>query len=528
MRPLFLLLFLSVGGACHDGAHRALQDRVLHRGQPGEPHSLDPQLVDDDFSLNVVRDLYEGLTAEDVQGRIGPGVADSWRIDEAHTTYTFHLRQDARWSNGDPIIADEFVRGIRRAIAPSTASGAAGLLAIIRGASEIIAGRRSIESLAVVATAPDELKIELEHPAPYFLQILSQPIAAPLHEGATDPSKSGKPLPAYNGAYVLATRVPGSLIDLSLNPFYWGISGIGISHVRYVNVESEETEMREYLAGQIDITYSIPIVELERMRRERSAEVQVAQSLGVSYLALNLSAPPLKDNADLRKALSIAVDRELISHNLLGGASAAYSFVPESVTNYEPASYVWRLWNRQRQLEYAESLYKRAGYSRSNPLHLRLYSSSNETIHQTMIAIAEGWRQNLGIETTLVEEEFRVFLAGRKDRSRWDVLRQRWDADFDDVSNFLEIFSTGTGQNDSGYSNAKVDELLAKARAAADPATRAAIYKSVEQIILEDNPVIPIYFPLVRRLVNPEVSGAERQAITRTYSKNLSWKLGSR
>jgi len=326
----------------------------------------------------------------------------------------------------------------------------------------------------------------------------------------------------------LATRVPGSLIDLSLNPFYWGISGIGISHVRYVNVESEETEMREYLAGQIDITYSIPIVELERMRRERSAEVQVAQSLGVSYLALNLSAPPLKDNADLRKALSIAVDRELISHNLLGGASAAYSFVPESVTNYEPASYVWRLWNRQRQLEYAESLYKRAGYSRSNPLHLRLYSSSNETIHQTMIAIAEGWRQNLGIETTLVEEEFRVFLAGRKDRSRWDVLRQRWDADFDDVSNFLEIFSTGTGQNDSGYSNAKVDELLAKARAAADPATRAAIYKSVEQIILEDNPVIPIYFPLVRRLVNPEVSGAERQAITRTYSKNLSWKLGSR
>lgn len=476
-------------------------------------------MVDDDFSLSVVRDLYEGLTALDARGEVVPGVADHWDIDRTQTLYTFHIRPTAKWSNGTKIVAEEFVQGMRRAVNPTAGSGGASLLAIIKGANKVLEGLGGVETLAVTAHGLDEVRIELEHPAPYFLKILSQPIAAPLHVG----SSKDAPLTLYNGAYTLTRRIPGSLIDLSRNPFYWDASRVAIDGVRYVNAESEETEMREYLAGQLDITYTIPLMEIERLKQEHSSEVQMTPSLGVAYLALNLSDKPFKDNPNLRKALSIAVDRDLIAKHLLGGASPAYSFLPTSLTGYTPARYVWASWPREQQLKLARSLYNSAGYSSSKPLRLRLYYSNNDTIHLMMIAIAESWRHNLGIDSQMVEEEFRVFLAGRRDRSRWDVLRLRWDADYDDPSSFLETLATGNNQNDSKYSNQKFDLILAKAKTEEDASSRLTLYKDAEQIILEENPVIPVYFPLLRRLVSPDLVGADIRAMNKTYSKNLSW-----
>ena len=316
----------EVNSSDHEGTNHA---RVLRRGLPGEPRTLDPQLADDDFSFQIVRDLYEGLTAEDAFGKIVPGAASAWTVDETGTIYTFQLRPDAKWSNGDRTVASEFVQGMRRAVDPKLASGSAALLAVVKGASDIIAGSRPVSELGVIALGDSVVRIVLAHPAPFILQILSQPIAAPFHLGATSTLQvhNTSENAVYNGAYTLTGRVPGSYIDLARNPNYWNSKQVSIELVRYINVESQETELREYMVGQLDMTFTIPMSDLSRALQEFGPEVQMVSTLGTVYLALNLTAGPLKDNLELRQALAMAVDKEQIAKRLMMGVTPAYTFV---------------------------------------------------------------------------------------------------------------------------------------------------------------------------------------------------------
>jgi oligopeptide transport system substrate-binding protein len=505
---------LGTGAAANAALHR-----VLRRGLPGDPRTLDPQLVDDDFSFQVVRDLYEGLTAEDSSGRIIPGAADSWTVDATGTIYVFHLRPNAKWSNGDRTLAAEFVDGLRRAVDPNTASGSAELLGVIKGASEITAGHKEVSSLGVSAIDESSVRIELEHPAPFVLQVLSQPIAAPYHR-----QPSGAEDRIYNGAYVLNERVSGSHIDLTRNQKYWNASAVAIERVRYVNLESEATELRAYMAGELDMTFTIPMPDLARLSQKFASEIQMAPTLGTSYLALNLTKAPLKNNAALREALSIALDRDLIADHVMVGVTPAYTLVADGTAGYDSPKYEWVSWSRDRQLTMARALFAQAGYTQKNPLHLQLYFSSGEGIQRIMIAVAGSWKQNLGITSDLVSDEFRVFLANRKDRSRWDVVRLKWDADYNDPTSFLDAFANDSNQNDPGYTSDSFNQLLAQARTEPQADLRLSLLRKAEQVLLNDYPIIPIYFTKSRRLVKPYVGGAQISPMNRIYSKNLFWK----
>ena len=504
--------------------------RILRRGLPGEPRTLDPQIADDTFSFPVLRDLYEGLTAEDRDGRIVPGAAESWTVNNTGTVYTFVLRSNAKWSDGDRIVAAEFVQGLRRAIDPQTASGSSALLADIKGASDIIAGRKKVTDLGVIAIGEFSVQIELEHPAPFVLQILSQPIAAPTHirahadtknSGFTDNTKIS------NGAYTLVRRIPGSFIELIRNPNYWDASNVLIDRVRYINAESEATEIREYSAGQVDMTSTIPAPDLDRVTQKYGAEIQTAPILGTLYLALDVSEPPLRDNHDLRQALSMAIDRDLISEHVTVGVTPAYTFVAKGISEYQPPAYPWSEWTRERQLAYARNLFARTGYSEKKPLHLTLYFNSGESIQRIMIAIAASWKQNLDISTDLVSDEFRVFLAGRKDRGRWDVARLGWYADYDDPASFLEVFTRNNSQNDPGYVSSEFNDLIDAARIEPNPDKRILLLRRSEQVMLNDYPIIPVYFYTARRLVKPYLGGAAITPLNHTYSKHLYWKGAS-
>ncbi|HWG70493.1 MAG TPA: peptide ABC transporter substrate-binding protein [Steroidobacteraceae bacterium] len=504
--------------------------RMLRRGLPGEPRTLDPQLADDTFSFPVLRDLYEGLTAEDRNGRIVPGVAESWTVDTTGTVYTFVLRPNAKWSDGAPIVAMDFVRGLRRAVDPRTASGSSALLTVIKGASDIIAGNKKVVALGVTATNENSVQIELEHPAPFVLQILSQPIAAPARvqtDAASAMAGSGEKPKISNGAYVLINRVPGSFIDLAKNPKYWDKSNVSIERVRYVNTESEATEIRKYVAGEIDMTSTIPAPDLDRVTQKYGAEIQASPILGTLYLGLNVSGPPLRDSRDLRQALSMTVDREMISTHIILGVTPAYSFVANGVRGYKPPAYAWSKWSRERQLTYAQTLYERAGYSKKRPLHLKLYFNTGESIQRIMIAIATNWEQNLGVDVDLVSDEFRVFLAGRKDRSRWDVIRLGWYADYDDPASFLDVFSRDNSQNDPGYMSSDFNNLIDAARREPNSDVRMSLLQSSEEVLLNDYPIIPVYFYTARRLVKPNLGGAEITPLHHTYSKHLYWKSRS-
>jgi len=504
--------------------------RMLRRGLPGEPRTLDPQLAEDTFSFPVLRDLYEGLTAEDRNGQIVPGAAESWTVDKTGTVYTFLLRPNAKWSDGDRTVATEFVQGLRRAVDPQTASGSSALLAVIKGASDIVAGRKVVTDLGVTAIGETSVRIELEHPAPFVLQILSQPIAAPTHIRANAKiiiSGSADKTKVSNGAYMLVSRIPGSFIELARNPDYWDAPNVLIPRVRYVNAESEATEIREYVAGQLDMTSTIPSPDLDRVTQKYGAEIQTAPILGTLYLGLDVSEPPLRDNRDLRQALSMAVDRDLISEHVTLGVTPAYTFVANGISGYKPPAYQWSEWSRERQLAYARTLFTHTGYSEKKPLHLTLYFNSGESIQRIMIAIAASWKQNLGVVTDLVSDEFRVFLAGRKDRSRWDVARLGWYADYDDPASFLEVFSRSNSQNDPGYMSSEFNNLIDAARIEPNPDKRILLLQRSEEVLLNDYPIIPVYFYTARRLVKPYLGGAKITPLNHTYSKHLYWKDAS-
>jgi oligopeptide transport system substrate-binding protein len=518
------------GGPAQFQGNKSNAMRILRRGLPGEPRTLDPQLAEDTFSFPVLRDLYEGLTAQDRNGQIVPGAAESWTVDETGTVYTFRLRPMVRWSDGDPIVATEFVQGLRRAVDPQTASGSSALLAVIKGAGDIIAGRKKVTDLGVTAIGESTVRIELEHPAPFVLQILSEPIAAPTHNhsnadmraaGAADKNK------VSNGAYTLVSRVIGSFIELAKNPNYWNASNVLIERVRYVNAESEATEIREYVAGEVDMTSTIPAPDLDRITQDHGAEIQTAPILGTLYLALDVSEPPLRDNRDLRQALSMAVDRELISEHVTLGVTPAYTFVAKGISGYNPPAYEWSQWPRERQLAYARALFTHSGYSEKKPLHLTLYFNSGESIQRIMIAIAASWKKNLGVSTDLVSDEFRVFLAGRRDHTRWDVARLGWYADYNDPASFLEVFSKNNIQNDPGYMSSEFNNLIDAARIEPNPDRRILLLQKSEAVLLNDYPIIPIYFYTARRLVKPYLGGAEITPLNHTYSKHLFWKAAS-
>ena len=500
--------------------------RTLTRGLLGEPRTLDPQIADDTYSYQVIRDIYEGLTAEDRDGGVVPGAAKSWTIDPTGTIYRFELRNDAKWSNGDPTTASEFVEGLRRAVDPKTASGSAALLSVIKGASDVTAARKSPSDLAVKAVGNFTVEIELEHPAPYILELLSQPIAFPVHmENGTSASVSPSPLGAItNGPYVLANRRPGSSIDLNRNKQYWDNASVAIDRIRYLIAESDATEEREYAAGQLDITFTLPAPDLGRARKQYNTQLQIAPILATLFLALDLSEPPLNGKPDIRQALSMAVDRELIAEHVVAGVTPAYTYVAKGIKEYISPQYSWVSWSRKDQVDYAKKLYEQSGYSRSHPLRLKLYFNRDDGIQRVMIAIAGSWKEHLGVESELVSEEFRVFLDGRKNKKRWDVARLGWTADYNDPTSFLDVFSPGNTQNDSGYISAPFNSSMASAEKETQPVRRATMLRQAEQTLLNDYPIVPIYFYNARRLVKPNVGGAAITPMNRTYSKHLFWK----
>ena len=528
-----LCIAVCFGAGCdqngkNSDAHVGAVDsaRLLKRGLPGEPRTLDPQLADDFFSNEVVSDLFEGLTALDRDGSVGPGIASSWATDLTGTIYTFSLRPEAKWSDGARVFAGEFVAGLRRAVDPATASGSAGLLATIKNANDILRGKKPATALGI--SAPDEstVRIELERPAPYILQILAEPIAAPVHQRHGSSVAVPSDPVATDGPYVLERRVPNSYIDLASNPNYWNAKHVGITRVRYVDT-SENTELQQYVVGELDLTYGVPTPDLERVSKELGNQLHSAPILGTLYLALNMTQAPLRDSRELRQALSMAIERDLIAEHVALGVTPAYAFVARGIQNYEPPTYSWSTWSRDRRLSYARGLYEKAGYSAEHPLHLTLYFNSGESNQRIMLAVAGSWKQNLGVETTLLNDEFRVFLSGRKDRTRWDAVRLGWGADYNDPSSFLENFSSSSSQNDPGYQSADFNHLLDSARLDPNESERLKTLKQSEEVLLNDYPIIPIYFYMASRLVKPYVSGAQISPLRRTYSKHLYWSSGN-
>jgi oligopeptide transport system substrate-binding protein len=519
---------IALGAGCHakrvqPAQSSSLEDTVtLRRGIGGEPGTLDPGAAVDSFSMEVLGDLYEGLTAESADGTIVPGVATSWSADPSGTRYIFYLRHDARWSNGAPVRAQDFVNAWRRVVDPKQGSAVADNLRIIVGAEVIIAGRAIPSSLGVSAPRDDVLEVVLARPAPYFPQLLTHYSTFPVFSESAAKSHDSKTW-VSNGAYVLSSWTPGGTLQILKNQSYWDRDHVLITNVVYVPLPDENAEWLRYRAGELDVTQSVPAAALASIRKERPSELHIAPFLGTMYYAFNLHTAPFKNNVELRKALVMAVNRRAILTAILPfGQKPAYGFVPDGTWNYQSQSWDWADTPDAKRVGEAQDLYAKAGYSRQTPLHLKLLYNSNPSIKQLAIAMAAMWKETLGIETELIDEEYRVFLDSRKDYSRWNVVRLAWLADYNDAGSFLDTFRSDSANDDSGYDNPQFNALINEAERTADIQKRREILESAERTMLKDYPVIPIYFYSSKRLFKPYVRGETPNPLNRLYSKHLT------
>jgi len=494
---------------------------VLHRGLSGEPAALDPAAAADTFSGEVIRDLYEGLTTESPAGEVIPGVASNWAVDASGTRYTFQLRRDAEWSNGKPVRAQDFIASWQRTLDPKQASPDADDLRLIAGAADIMAGKAPVSSLRAEAPNDTTLIVTLEHPAPYFPQLLTHPAAYPMYSDVT--ARSHDPANwVSNGAYVLAHWSPTTAVELAKNPHYWNRARVQISRVEYAVTSDDHSQFARYRAGALDLTDTVPENAVPELRREQSTELLTAAFLATAYYGLNLASGHLKANQSLRQALAMAIDRRQLVASLAFGQEPAYGFVPPGTWNYEPQAWPWRGMTDADRIAEAKRLYAAAGYSSHTPLHLRLLFNTNPSIKNTAVAIASMWREVLGVDTELIEEEYRVFLQSRHDHSRWEIARLAWSADFNDASNFLDTLREQSINNDPGYANTAFDQLLDSAAATADPDRRRELLERSEAVMLADYPIVPLYYLVSKRLVKPTLHGVLANPSNHIRSQYLS------
>lgn len=510
---------LSLAG-CGDGTP-PLATLTLNRGLSGEPSTLDPATAADTYSTGVLLDLYEGLTTAAANGEVRPAAAESWTVDAAGTQYRFRLRQDARWSNGRPVRAEDFVAAWRRVVDPKVASPAADNFRLLAHARAILAGEAPAKDLGVSAAADGELVVDLDQPAPYLPQLLAHPSAFPIYSEAS--ARTHQP-DAWisNGPYVLAAWQPNTSLELRRNPQYWDRSQVRIERVRYQFAPDDSAQFARYRAGQLDLTDTVPANALASLRQERPNELVVKPFLATTYYGLNLTATPLAKAPGLRQALAMAIDRRRLVESLGFGQIPAYGFLPPGTASYAPRAWSWKDLPDGERIAAAKRLYAQAGFTAASPLHLRLIYNSNEAIRRTAILTAAMWHETLGVEVELIEEEYKVFLQTRHDHSRWDVARLAWSADYNDAGNFLGIFRERSPNNDFGYRSPPVDALLDQAARTGDGGARAQLLEKAEAAVLDDYPVIPVYFLVSKRLVKPYVHGVDPNPLNRVPTKSLN------
>ncbi len=510
-----------IGGA--SGTELADQ-QIFHKGNGAEPQTLDPHRAEGVPSSNIQRDLFEGLTSEAPDGEIIPGAAERWDISDDLKTYTFYLRSNARWSNGDPVTANDFEYSLKRSVDPVTLSRYSPILYPIVNAEAVATGKSPPETLGVKATDRLTLVIRLNAPTPYFLGLLTHSTTLPVHQPSVEAhgsqfSRAGNLI--SNAAYILDEWVVQSHIKLVRNSMYWDNANTTIDEVYYHAIENQDAELKRYRADELDFTYELPYSQLTWIRENLAEELAIAPYLGSYYYGFNVTRPPFKDNRNLRLALAMAIDRDIITKKVTGaGEIPAYGWIP-AVTGYEQQKPEWAGWTQEQRNEEARRLYNEAGYSSDQPLEVEVLYNTSQNHKRIAVAIASMWKQTLGIKASLVNQEWKVFLETRKAKVTTEIFRAGWIGDYNDPYTFAELRLSYTQQNDTGYGNPRYDALLEQSGQEGDLHKRAELIQAAERVLNNDIVSIPIYFYVTKRLVKPWVKGYEPNILDHHYTKNI-------
>jgi oligopeptide transport system substrate-binding protein len=495
------------------GCAPALAEVVYHRGNGGEPQTLDQHQTSIDVESNVLKDLYEGLVAYSMQGEVIPGAAESWTLSNDGTVYTFKLRAGGKWSNGDPVKASDFVFSLRRIMDPKTAAKYATLLYPIKNSEKANKGQAPVDQIGVKAVDDATLEIVLERPTPYFLELLTHQTGLPLHQASVE--KLGKDFVrpgnlVSNGAYQLAEHVPNGHIKLVKNPSYHGAKDVQIDTVMYYATEDQAAAVRRFMAGELDTQYQFPTEQMAFLKEKLGKQVRVAPYLSTYYYSVNTKKPPF-DDVRVRKALALAIDREFIAEKIYAGAQLpAYSMVPPGIANYTPAKMDFEPMSQLDREDEAKKLLAAAGFGPGGkPLKIEIRYNTNENHRKVATAVADMWKA-LGADVTLLNSDVKTHYAHLQNKGDFDVARAGWIADYADPQNFLYLGVTGNAVgNYANYSNPEFDALVRKSDETTDPKARAKLLQDAEAILMRDLPMIPLMYTASLHLVSDKVKGWE-------------------
>lgn len=484
------------------------QSIIINNGT--EVASLDPHKTEGVPESDVITNLLEGLVATDNFGHLVPGVAQAWQ--QQNNIWIFTLRTDARWSNGEPVTAEDFVYSWQRLVDPKTASPYASYLqyAHILNVDKIIAGKQPPSALGVKALDKQHLQVTLTQPVPYFTAMLAHTALKPVHRQTLEQWGDKWTRPEHyvgNGAFTLNNWVVNEKITLKRNPQYWDNANTVIETATFLPISSETSDVNRYRSGDIDMTNSaIPPELFPMLKKELGNQVRVSPYLCIFYYELNNQRAPFND-ARVRAAVKLTLDRQIIAEKIMGqGQIPAFGFTPPFIDGGKFTAPAWFNQTQAERNAAARKLLAEAGYSAQKPLSFTLLYNTSDQNKKQAIAAASMWKKNLGANVTLQNQEWKTMLNTRHE-GNYDVARATWCSDYNEPSTFLTMLLSDSSTNTGFYRSPTFDALMAKSLTAADDAQRADLYQQAENQLDKDSALVPVYYRVSVRLVKPWVGG---------------------
>lgn len=509
---VFLLIICCLLPGC--GKSKRLVDigneqQILHVGNGGEISDLDPQVTTGMPESRVQIALFEGLTSKDpLTLKVVPGVAERWEISDEGKRYRFYIRENAKWSNGEDLTANDFVQSWRRSFLPALGNQYATSLYVIKNAQAFHEGQITFDQVGVKAIDRKILEVELIAPTPYFLQLLDHHSTFPVHIptierfGAVDERGTRWTRPENfvgNGAFIPYEWVPSKNLAVKKNPHYWDSNNVTLNEIKFYPTPISTVEERMFRAGQLHITYYLPRDKLERYKSNNDPALRSFQNFATYFYRFNTTIAPLND-LRVRKALAYSVNRQqIVEYVTKFGQKPAFaltapdpnSYIPEAKMLYDP--------------ELARQLLADAGFpgGKGFPKLTIAFNTSDEHRNIAM-AIQQMWKKELGISVALENVEWKVFLD-RERQMDYEIDRASWVGDYLDPYTFLEMFTTGNGNNKTGFSNARYDDLIRASSVEASSQRRMSLFQEADQILVDEVPILPLYTYHWNRLVSTSV-----------------------